>query len=207
MVKTSVVGVLLAGGLARRFGGGDKCLIELCGKPLLDHVIERVGSQVDRLVLNANGAPERFAGYGLDVVADVVEGYAGPLAGILTALEWARQNAPDSCWVASFPTDAPVMPENLVARMLTAIAEQGADMACAMSNGRTHPVIALWPVSIAEDLRAALVDEDIRKIDRFTARYKIAHVDFVVTKFDPFLNINAPEDLVRAAEFLGPNGP
>lgn len=201
-MSKSVVGVLLAGGLARRFGGGDKCLIELSGKPLLDHVIDHVRPQVDRLILNANGAPDRFQGYGLDVVADVVEGYAGPLAGILTALEWARAHAPDAAWVASFPTDAPVMPTDLVSRMLDAISTQGADMACAMSAGRTHPVIALWPVGIVDDLRKALVDQDIRKIDRFTAQYKIAHVDFAVGDFDPFLNINTPDDLARAAEIV-----
>jgi len=200
----SVVGVLLAGGLARRFGGGDKCLIELCGKPLLSHVLERARPQVGRLILNANGDPARFAEYGLDVVADVVEGFAGPLAGILTVLEWTRDNVPDAKWVASFPTDAPVLPTDLVARLLAAVDEQGADMACAQSNGRSHPVIAIWPVSIADELRTALVDEDIRKIDRFTARYNIAHVDFPVTDFDPFLNINAPEDLASATALLAP---
>ena len=201
-MSKSVVGVLLAGGLARRFGGGDKCLIELSGKPLLDHVIDRVEPQVDRLILNANGAPDRFQSYGLDVVADVVEGYAGPLAGILTALEWVRAHAPEAAWVASFPTDAPVMPADLVSRMRDAISAQGADMACAMSAGRTHPVIALWPVGIVDDLRKALVDQDIRKIDRFTAHYKIVHVDFAVGDFDPFLNVNTPDDLARAAEIV-----
>jgi len=199
----SIVGVLLAGGLARRFGGGDKCLIELAGRPLLDHVIARAGPQVDRLLLNANGAPDRFQDYGLDVVADVVEGYAGPLAGVLTALEWARDNMPGAVWVVSFPTDAPLLPTDLVARMVAAVKEQGADMACASSNGRSHPVFGLWPVTLAEDLRHALVDEDIRKIDRFTARYKIVQVDFPVAPFDPFLNINAPDDLVRAAKLMG----
>jgi len=201
-MSKSVVGVLLAGGLARRFGGGDKCLIELSGKPLLDHVIDRVRPQVDRLILNANGARDRFQSYGLDVVADVVEGYAGPLAGILTALEWVRAHAPEAAWVASFPTDAPVMPADLVSRMRDAISAQGADMACAMSAGRTHPVIALWPVGIVDDLRKALVDQDIRKIDRFTAHYKIVHVDFAVGDFDPFLNVNTPDDLARAAEIV-----
>jgi len=201
-MNETVIGLLLAGGLARRFGGGDKCLIELRGKPLLDHVIERAGPQVDRLLLSANGDPDRFRGYGLEVIADVVEGYAGPLAGILTGLEWVREHAPEAAWVASFPTDAPVLPMDLVARMLAAIAEQGADMACAMSNGRAHPVIALWPVGIATELRAALVDKDVRKIDRFTAGYHIVHVDFSVNDLDPFLNVNTPDDLAHASEFL-----
>ncbi|HEY9163269.1 MAG TPA: molybdenum cofactor guanylyltransferase MobA, partial [Magnetovibrio sp.] len=197
-----ILGVILAGGLARRFGGGDKCLIELDGKPLLDHVIARAAPQVDRLLLNANGDPARFQSYGLEVVADVVEGYAGPLAGVLTALEWARDHAPDVAWVASFAADAPLVPTDVVARMVAAIGEQGADMACAMSDARTHPVMALWPVSIAPALRAALVDEDLRKIDKFTARYKTIHVDFPFTDFDPFLNINTPEELEQATRLL-----
>lgn len=197
-----ILGVVLAGGLARRFGGGDKCLIELDGKPLLDHVIARAAPQVDRLLLNANGDPARFQAYGLDVVADVVEGFAGPLAGVLTAMEWARDHAPDVAWVASFAADAPLVPADVVARLLAAMTEQGADMACAMSDGRTHPVMALWPVSIAKALRAALVDEDLRKIDRFTARYKTVHVDFPFTDVDPFLNINTPEDLTQASALM-----
>lgn len=201
-MSNGVVGVLLAGGLARRFGGGDKSLINLCGKPLLDHVIARVKPQVDHLVLNANGAPERFAAYGLEVVSDVVEGFAGPLAGILTALEWTRTNRPDTIWVASFPTDAPILPEDLVERMLEAVTANKADMACALSAGRAHPVVALWPVSIADELRSALVDEDVRKIDRFTSRYQIVHVDFAVVSGDPFLNINTPDDLIAAETIL-----
>jgi molybdopterin-guanine dinucleotide biosynthesis protein A len=201
-MSNAVLGVLLAGGLARRFGGGDKCLLKLDGKTLLQHVLERVGVQVDRLILNANGDPERFSDYGLDVVADVVDGYAGPLAGILTALEWARDHAPQSIWVASFPTDAPMLPFDLVERMLQAVAEQGADMACAQSGGRTHPVIALWPVSIIDDLRTALVDQDIHKIGLYTSRYHIAHVDFTAADGDPFLNINTPDDLDGAEKLL-----
>jgi len=195
-MNEAVVGVLLAGGLARRFGGGDKCLMELGGKPLLDHVIDRVRGQVGCLILNANGAPERFSHYGLEVVADVVEGYAGPLAGVLTALEWAREHAPDATWVASFPADAPLLPVDVVARLQSEIKAQGVDMACAMSGGRTHPVVALWPVSIADDLRRALVDEDVRKVDRFIARYTIGHVDLAVGDSAPILNINTPEELV-----------
>ena len=201
-MSEETVGVVLAGGMARRFDGVDKCLIELCDKPLVEHVIERTAPQVDRLILNTNNAPERFQGYGLDIIADVVEGHAGPLAGILSALEWTREHVPSATWVASFPTDAPLLPVDLVAKMHGAIAGQGTDMACAISNGRTHPVIALWPVALASDLRTALVDKDIRKIDRFTAQYKISHVDFAAIDYDPFFNINTQEDLAQAAELL-----
>lgn len=201
-MSQSVVGVLLAGGLSRRFGGADKCLLELGGRPLLDHVIDRAAPQVNRLILNINGDRTRFSAYGLDVVEDVVEGYAGPLAGVLTALEWTRDHVPGAEWVASFPADAPFLPTNLVAQLLAAVRSEGADMACAVSLGRAHPVFGLWPVDITADLRRALVDEDVRKVGRFTARYKMARVDFPAEPFDPFLNINTPEDLQHAAEVL-----
>lgn len=201
-MNDNTLGVILAGGTARRFGGADKCLIELCGKSLIEHVIDRVGLQVGHLIINTNLNPERFERYGLETIADVVEGQVGPLAGILSALEWTAKHVPTATWVASFPTDTPVLPIDLVTKMHEAIIGQGADMACATSNGRTHPVIAIWPVTIANDLRTALVKNAVRKIDRFTAKYKIAHVDFTGTDLDPFLNINTPEDLVRAIQLL-----
>jgi molybdopterin-guanine dinucleotide biosynthesis protein A len=127
---SGVVGVLLAGGLARRMGGGDKCMRTLAGRPLLDRLIDAVRPQVGTLILNANGDPARFAAYGLPVVHDVIDGYAGPLAGVLTGLEWAAANAPAAEWVASFATDAPFLPDDLVARLLAAVRDKGAEMAC-----------------------------------------------------------------------------
>ena len=154
----NIAGVLLAGGLARRMGGGDKCLRPLAGKAILAHVVERVRPQVGPLMLNANGDPARFAKFGLPIAPDVVEGYAGPLAGILTGMEWAAEEAPECAWLASFATDAPFLPEDLVTRMAGAIADEGADMARAASNGRAHPVFALWPVALRAALRQALVN-------------------------------------------------
>jgi molybdopterin-guanine dinucleotide biosynthesis protein A len=192
------VGVLLAGGLSSRMGGGDKTLKTLGGRPILEWVIARARPQVDRLIVNANGDPSRFAAFGLPVVADVVEGFAGPLAGVLTALEWTAANAPGTAWVASFPTDAPFFPEDLVARLGQAIEAQGADIACATSDGQVHSVFALWPVRLRDNLRRALVDEAIRTVARWTDRYKVAHVDFACRPFDPFFNINRPENLAEA---------
>lgn len=200
--RAGTVGVLLAGGLARRMGGGDKPLRTLGGRPILDRVIERARPQVSELLLNVNGDPSRFAGYGLPVAADVIEGHAGPLAGILTGLDWAAANAPRAHWLASFATDAPFLPADLVARLRDAVEDRGADMACAMSAGRTHPVFALWPVALRDELRSAMVDEDMRKIDAWTARYRIVHVDFAVEPIDPFFNINRPENLAEAEALL-----
>lgn len=197
----AIAGVLLAGGLSRRMGGGDKCLRALSGRTILERIVERVRPQVAELVLNANGDPVRFAGFGLQVVADSIEGFAGPLAGVLTGLEWTRRHAPHCRWLASFPTDAPFMPSDLVARLVGAVEQSGADLACAASGGRAHPVIGLWPVRLADDLRRAMVEEDIRKVDVWTGRHRLELVPFPVEPFDPFFNTNRPEDL-EAAEAL-----
>lgn len=199
---TGIAGLLLAGGRARRMGGGDKCLRELGGKTLLARAIARLAPQVGPLLLNANGDPARFAEYGLPVVADVIEGFAGPLAGILTGLEWARENAPHCPWLVSAPTDAPFLPLDLVKSMKQAVDEIGADLACAMSHGRSHPVVGLWPVRLAGELREALFGEDIRKIDLWTARYRLATVEFPTDPVDPFFNANRPEDIEEAERLL-----
>ncbi len=196
--EPAVAGVLLAGGRARRFGGGDKALAMLSGETILARVVAGARPQVGALALNANGDPERFAEYGLPVIADVIADYAGPLAGVLTGLEWAAEHAPDCPWVASFATDAPFVPADLVARLLAAVARDGAEMACAASGGRAHPVFGLWPVALAGELRHALVAEGTRKIDAWTARYRLAVAEFACDPVDPFFNLNRPEDLARA---------
>ena len=196
-----VCGLLLAGGQSRRMGGGDKCLRTLGGQTVLARILDIARPQVGTLVLNANGDPSRFSDYDLPVAPDVVEGFAGPLAGVLTGLEWARANAPDCQWVASFACDAPFAPRDLVSRFLTAVAAEGADMACAKSDGRDQPVFGLWPVRLADALRAAVIDEDLRKVDVWTARYRLAHVEWPTDPIDPFFNVNRPEDL-EAAERL-----
>jgi len=202
MTGGKIVGVLLAGGLARRMGGGDKCLKVLGGKTLLDHAVARASKQVDTLILNANGDGARFADAGLPVVADVIEGFAGPLAGVLTGMEWAKQHEPEADFIVTFATDAPFFPLDMTAQFLQAVTAGRADMACASSNGRTHPVFAIWPVRLAGDLRHAMLDEDMRKIDRWTGRYNIQHVDFSTDPFDPFFNVNTPEDLAEAESVM-----
>jgi molybdopterin-guanine dinucleotide biosynthesis protein A len=184
-------------------GGGDKCLRALGDKPILAHIAARARPQVATLVLNANGNAARFKGFDLPVAADVVDGFAGPLAGVLTGLEWALAHAPEARWVVSFATDAPFFPDNLVARLKTAADEAAADMACATSGGQAQPVFALWPVRLAGALRRAMIDEDMRKVDAWTGRYKMATADFSVTPVDPFFNVNRPEDLVAAEELAG----
>jgi len=193
-----VLGLLLAGGLARRMGGGDKPLSSVGGVAILDRVIAAVAQQCDGLILNATGAPARFAARGLPVVADDVPGFAGPLAGVLAGLDWAARERPDISTLVSVAADSPFLPGDLVARLTSARAAQGARLAVAASGGHTHPVIGLWPVDLRADLRRALVDEDIRKIDRFTARYAIATVAWGTAPVDPFFNANTPEELAQA---------
>ncbi|MGB7206037.1 MAG: molybdenum cofactor guanylyltransferase MobA [Anderseniella sp.] len=195
---TEVVGCILAGGLARRMGGGDKGLIELGGRLVLDHVLQRFKPQVSKIILNANGEPERFSSYALPVVPDTVEGFAGPLAGVLAGLTWTSEHAPDAQWVATAATDTPFFPTDFVARLMTAIQDNDADMACACSGGRNHPVFGLWPVKLRHDLQHALVNDDIRKVDLWTARHKLVAVSFDDQAHDPFFNVNRPDDLNEA---------
>ncbi|MFW6077211.1 MAG: molybdenum cofactor guanylyltransferase MobA [Hyphomicrobiales bacterium] len=193
-----IVGVVLAGGLARRMGGGDKGLIELHGRPILDHVIERLAPQVARIVINANGAPARLAGYGLPIVPDSVEGFAGPLAGVLAGIEWAARECTHAEWIVTAATDTPFFPRDLVARLKQAVDDDSADLACAASGGQHHPVFGLWPVALAPDLRHAMTVEDIRKVDLWTARHRLAVAEFAAAPYDPFFNVNRPDDVAEA---------
>lgn len=189
--------VILAGGLSSRMGGGDKPLKTVAGRTILSRVIDRLAPQAGGLVLNANGDPARLAGFGLPIVADSIEGFAGPLAGILAGLDWVAANRPETHDIVSVAADCPFLPADLIERLEAARRAAGVPLAAAASGGWTHPVIGLWPVSIREALRAGLVAGE-RKIDRFTPRHGIAHAEWPVEPFDPFFNANAPEDLAAA---------
>jgi molybdopterin-guanine dinucleotide biosynthesis protein A len=192
------LGVLLAGGLARRMGGGDKPMKTIGGRTILERVIARLAPQCDGMILNANGDPARFAAFGFPVVADTVEGFAGPLAGVLTALDWAATHRPEIDWVLSAATDCPFLPRDLVTRLQHARIADDAQLAVASSGDQVHPVIGLWNVGLRDELRHALVVEDIRRIDRWTARYKLATVQWPTVPVDPFFNANTVEDIAKA---------
>lgn len=194
--------VVLAGGLARRMGGGDKCLKPLAGRPILSHVLERLDGQTERILLNANGDQARFATWGVPVAADVVAGFGGPLVGVLTALEWATEYAPEITDVVSVPGDGPFLPRDLVRRLTEARSGTGTLLAQAASNGRPNPVVGIWPVSLALALRRAVVEEGIAKVDAWTARYSVATVEFDAGSLDPFFNANTQEDLAKAEQLL-----
>jgi molybdopterin-guanine dinucleotide biosynthesis protein A len=197
-------GVILAGGLATRMGGGDKGRLVLGGRTILDHVIARLAPQCERLALNANGDPGRFADVGLPVIADTIDGYAGPLAGVLAGLDWAASVG--ASHIVTAAADTPFLPADLVARLNEAAAREATPIALAATpdpkRGITrHPTFGLWPVALRDDLRAALA-EGLRKVVLWTDKHGAATAVFPAEPFDPFFNVNTPEDLEAARNLL-----
>jgi molybdopterin-guanine dinucleotide biosynthesis protein A len=195
------LGLVLAGGLARRMGGGDKARIEIGGVTILDRVLAALSAQCTGIILNANGDPERFADTGCPVVPDNVPGHPGPLAGILAGLDWLAEQDNGIEWIVSVPGDCPFLPDDLVERLHLARREKGTGvpLACARSGEWRHPTVGLWPLALRADLRKALVQEDLRKIEIWTARHGIAIADWPDQPIDPFFNVNTPEDAERAS--------
>jgi molybdopterin-guanine dinucleotide biosynthesis protein A len=191
-------GVLLAGGLARRMGGGDKPLVEVAGRPLLDHVIRRLGPQVDALLLNVNGDPSRFAAWSLPVAPDPLPGNPGPLAGVLAGMEFFADRS--IRWIVTVAADTPFIPTDLVRQLHAARGTHPIAVAC--SGGRTQPTVALYATQLAADLRAALEGGE-RKIDRWTARHGEGRAEWMDWPVDPFFNVNTPEDVARAEALAG----
>ena len=200
MPTPPTLGLVLAGGLARRMGGGDKGRLKIGGSTILDRVLACLSGQCVDVIINANGDPARFADTGCAVVPDNVPNYPGPLAGILAGLDWlaAQQNGVE--WIVSVPGDCPFLPDDLVEKLHLARRKLGAGvpLACARSGEWRHPVVGLWPVALRADLRKALVEEDLRKIEVWTARHGIAIADWPAEPIDPFFNVNTPEDAARA---------
>lgn len=204
--QDDIAGVLLAGGQSRRMGGGDKGLLRFGEGTMLGHVIGRFAPQVGRLVLNANGDAARFSAFGLPVVADTVDGNVGPLAGVLAGMRWAREDT-NARFIATASTDAPFLPLDLVARLHEVAEANPGGIAIARSGGHLHPVIGLWPVAHHDDLEAALRDDGIRKVLRWTDRHGTLPVDFVDLEIggqsvDPFFNANTPEELDEARRLI-----
>lgn len=195
--------VLLAGGQSRRMGGGSKFLQEVGGESLLSRIISTVTPQVSSLILNINIDPKSVENINIPTVKDTVEGFAGPLSGILTGLEYYIDEGSQASHMLSVPADAPFIPADLVSRLQTGLGDlPERTIVMAESVGRVHPVVALWPLSLASDLRCALVDEDLRKILVFADRYTRVNVVWGEHEGDPFFNINRPEDLIAAEKRL-----
>ena len=199
-MRTETFGLVLAGGLARRMGGGDKALIEIGGRTILSRVLETFAPQCEAVILNANGDPKRFATFSLPVVPDDIPDFAGPLAGILAGLDWVAANKPGVEWVVSVPGDCPFLPRDLVAKLHAAREREDKALACAHSGDWRHPVVGLWQVALYEDLRHAITVEDLRKIEVWTARHGVALADWPTEPVDPFFNVNTPEDVEKATK-------
>lgn len=192
------LGLVLAGGRARRMGGGDKALLKIGGETILQRVLSRLRPQCAGLIINANGDLKRFESYGAPAVADDVPDFAGPLAGILAGLDWAANSAPGIEWVVSTPGDCPFLPEDFVAKLHAARGAANAPLAYARSGERRHPAAGLWPVSLRADLRRALTEERLHKVEAWANRHDAAIADWPDEPVDPFFNVNTPEDLARA---------
>ncbi len=194
-------GVILAGGQSRRMGGGDKGLLSLGGQTLLTRVIDRLSPQVAELALNANGDPRRM-GVDLPVIADSIDGFAGPLAGVLAGMDWAA--AQGHTHIVTAAADTPFFPCDLVPRLTLAAEAHPIVLAATPDPKRglsRHPTFGLWPVALRDDLRAALED-GVRKVVQWTDRHGTGLAEFPVIPFDPFFNVNTPEDMARAEELL-----
>ena len=205
-MKQQITGIILAGGQSRRMGGGDKGLLDVAGQPMLARVIERLAPQVGRLAINANGEPTRFARFCLPVVPDTIDGFAGPLAGVLAGMRWASTETPVARWIATVSSDAPLLPLDVVDRLTVGLQNRPNSIAIARSGGELHPVIGLWPVALADDLEAALRD-GMRKVLRWTDRHGTIPVDFPHIEtaggpVDPFFNANTPEELAEVTRLL-----
>ena len=195
---TQPLGVILAGGQARRMGGGDKGLLPLGGSTILGQVIDRLQPQVAALALNANGEAARFAAFDLPVIQDSIEGFAGPLAGVLAGLDWAAGKG--ASHIVTAAADTPFLPADLVPQLRLAAETQDKPIALARTENGRHPTFGLWPTALRDDLRGALND-GLRKVVQWTDRHGTAMAEFPVLGFDPFFNVNTPEDLAQAQRY------
>lgn len=190
----------MAGGQSSRMGGGDKPLIKLGDETVLSRIHRLIAPQLDHIIINANGDGARFNDFGLPVIADVLPGHPGPLAGILTAMDWAATHCPQVSHILSLPGDAPFMPKDLLNKLDEALKDHQADIVCARSGSQVHPIVALWSCDLRDQLHHALVVEDLHKIRAWTARFKLIEVSWSCEPYDPFFNMNSPEDVVEAEQ-------
>jgi molybdopterin-guanine dinucleotide biosynthesis protein A len=204
-ITEPVVAVVLSGGRSSRMGGGDKCLLPLAGQPVLSRIVERLSPQVSRIIINANGDPSRFAGFGLPVIEDSIAGFAGPLAGVHAAIEWVKTHVKDVGRIVTVASDTPFFPCDLVQRFLSSASDDQSFVVAASAEG-VHPVVGLWPLTMASQIEESL-RRDMRRVGAFAKEHSATEVFFAPVRvgkalIDPFFNINRPEDLAHAESLL-----
>jgi len=198
-----LLGVVLAGGLSRRMEGPEKSLLNLGNKTLVSHVADRLRQQTSKVILNANGDTSRFSKLGLEIQSDTVEGFVGPLAGVLAGMRWAKANSKATHLITA-AADTPFFPNDYISQMQKEVQSKNAEIALASSNDRHHPTFGLWPINLADALENFLVEEGNRKVMLFVERYRYCQVNFKNLKndIDPFFNVNTPDDMTKAEQFL-----
>ena len=198
--KENILGVILAGGQSRRMGNKNKLLATINNKSLLEITSNLVKNQLNRVIINSNTQVYSNNKLNFEIVPDEIDGYLGPLSGIFSAMKWSKKNFPECQWIASFPVDSIFFPDNFIDVMTSKIKKE-TQIVCAKSNGRIHPVFALWSIVLVNALEKALVKDGIRRIDEWTKRYNLEIVNFKFKKLDPFFNINTFDDLEKAKNY------
>jgi molybdopterin-guanine dinucleotide biosynthesis protein A len=182
--------------------GGEKRLRTLAHRPLRVPVIERLAPQTARIVISANGEPERFAPFGLPGIPDVIPGQLGPLAGILSGMLYARKHFDGVSHVASVPCDVPFLPRDFLARLMETKAQSGAEIVVAACGGRWQPVLTLWPVAMAPLIADALANGGTRCLGDWVRSGAHAAAEFPSRDIAPFLNVNTADELAFAERYL-----
>ena len=195
-------GVILAGGSARRLGGKGKAFINISGVSLIDLVLRKIETQVDRVAINTRDK-NSFSQYNYPIIEDLIteEGGSGPLAGISSAIKWAKKSINPVSHVITVPVDTPLLPMDLVHRMSLELKIKKSDIIFASSNNNIYPVVSMWSLSLDNHLDKAL-SNGVRKIDAFTSSYNVSTVDWSFNDVDPFFNINNPEDITLAEKYI-----
>ena len=201
MIEHNILGAILAGGQSKRMGK-DKLFLEFNNKKLIEHTIDKVKKYLKQVIIITNQKNEFFSKNNLTVVKDCIEGQLGPLVGILTAMEWAKQNSKKYSWVATFPCDTPFFPETIIKSFIKESERKDSLILCASSHGRKHNIFCLWSLDLYDKLKDDLINKRVRKVQDWTEQNKIKNLEFKFKDYDPFFNINTEEDFKIAKQLI-----
>jgi len=194
MSEDNILGAILAGGQSKRMGK-DKLFLELNNKKLIEHTIDKVKKYLKKVIVITNQDNEFFSKNNLTTVKDSIEGQLGPLVGILTAMQWAKENLNKCSWIATFPCDTPFFPESIIKSFIEESEKKESLILSASSHGRKHNIFGLWSLNLYDKLKDDLINKKVRKVQDWTEKNKIKNLEFTFKDYDPFFNINTKEDL------------